>query len=114
MPRRRDYYDRALALDPDNVGHPDNALVAQVALGDVDGGAAAGRPAGGGRPGQPGRRRWCGSATRWRRATSTEAQAVLDEGGADTVNPLLGGLLAGWIDVGREDFAAAQAPLRRA
>ena len=27
----------------------------------------------------------------------------------ETLNPLLGGLLAGWIEVGRDDFAAAQA-----
>ena len=43
----------------------------------------------------------------------TEAQAALDKAG-DTVNPLLAALLAGWIDVGREDFDAARADLRRA
>ena len=38
-----------------------------------------------------------------------QAGAVLGAAGEETVNPLLGGLLAGWIEVGREDFAAASA-----
>ena len=38
-----------------------------------------------------------------------QAGAVLGAAGEETVNPLLGGLLAGWIEVGREDFPAASA-----
>ncbi len=101
------WYDRALALDPTNVGLLTNAVVARVAMGDIK----AARPL----------------ADRLEEASPSNQVATLvrlgdtlaanDFAGAgailkaagDTVNPLLGGLLAGWIEVGRDDFPAAQA-----
>ena len=73
------YFDQALALDPANVGLLTNAVVAA--------GRARRRrrrprrwPTGWRRPTRTTRwRRWCGSATRWRRATSRRRQAVLDK-----------------------------------
>jgi tetratricopeptide (TPR) repeat protein len=101
------YYDRVLALDPQNVGILTNALVAEVALGDF----AKARPL----------------ADRLEAADPNNqvaalvrlgdtlaegdfaaAQAILDRT-AETQNPLLAALLAGWIDVGLEDFDAARA-----
>jgi Flp pilus assembly protein TadD len=101
------YYDEALALDPANVRLLTNATVTRVALGDL----AAARPI----------------ADRLEAADPNNqvatlvllgdtlakgdfatASTMLTKAGS-TVNPLLGGLLAGWIEVGREDFPAAQA-----
>ncbi len=101
------YFDRALVLDPTNVGLLNNATVTSVALGDV----AAARPL----------------ADRLQAADPNNAVAALviladslansDFDAAatalaaqgDQVNPLLGGLVSGWIEVGRQDFPAAQA-----
>lgn len=101
------YYDQVLALDPANVGILTNALVAHVALGDF----AVARPlADRLEAAEPGNQ----AATLVRLADTlaqgdfTAAQAILDKAG-DTLNPLLGALLAGWVDVGREDFDAARA-----
>ena len=102
-----DYFDRALALDPTNVGILTDAVVAKVAIGDV----ASARPlADRLETADPGNQ----VATLVRLADElaagdfAQASAILEAAG-DTVNPLLGGLVAGWIEVGREDFAAAQA-----
>ena len=101
------YYDRVLTLDPANVGILTNALVAQVALGDFE----TARPlADRLEAADPNNQ----AATLVRlgdmlaAGNFTEAQAALDKA-ADTVNPLLAALLAGWIDVGLEDFDAARA-----
>ncbi len=101
------YYDEALTLDPQNVTLLTNALVSRVALGDMD--AAA------------------GLADRLETvdpnnqiATLVRIADVLADGdfdaaagmlsaAGDSVNPLLGGLLSGWIEVGQEDFDAAKA-----
>ena len=96
-----------LALDPENAGILTNALVAQVALGDF----AAARPlADRLEAADPNNQ----VATLVRLGDTlaagdfAAAQAILDKA-ADTLNPLLAALLAGWIDVGREDFDAARA-----
>ena len=96
-----------LTLDPANVGILTNALVAQVALGDFE----TARPlADRLEAADPNNQ----AATLVRlgdmlaAGNFTEAQAALDKA-ADTVNPLLAALLAGWIDVGLEDFDAARA-----
>lgn len=101
------YYDQVLTLDPTNVGILTNALVAHVALGDF----AVARPlADRLEAAEPGNQ----AATLVRLADTlaqgdfAAAQAILDTAG-DTLNPLLGSLLAGWVDVGREDFDAARA-----
>ncbi len=102
------YYDQALAIDPENVGLMINAVVVQVALGDV---ATARTIADRLEAADAGNQ----IATLVRLADAlaagdfTRAGAVLGAAGEETVNPLLGGLLAGWIEVGREDFPAASA-----
>ena len=95
------YYDQALAIDPENVGLMINAVVVQVALGDV---ATARTIADRLEAADAGNQ----IATLVRLADAlaagdfTRAGAVLGAAGEETVNPLLGGLLAGWIEVGRE------------
>ena len=61
------YYDQALALDPANVGLLTNAVVSRMAMGDV----ATARPLADRLEAARATRwrRWCGSATRWPRAT---------------------------------------------
>ena len=105
-PEAAAYYEQALALDPDNVGLLTNAIVSLMAMGDV----AAARPL----------------ADRLDKADPASQVAALvrlgdtlaagDFAQAATIldaaktnlNPLLQGLLAGWIEVGRDDFAAAK------
>jgi tetratricopeptide (TPR) repeat protein len=102
------YYDRALMTDPENVGLMMNAVVTRVAMDDV---ATARAIADRLEAADAGNQ----VATLVRLADAlaaddfAEAAAVLGAAGEETVNPLLGGLLAGWIEVGREDFAAASA-----
>ena len=102
------YYDRALAVDPDNVGLMINAVVAEVAIGDV---AKARGIADRLEAADAGNQ----IATLVRLADAlaagdfAQAGAILGAAGEEAVNPLLGGLLAGWIEVGREDFPAASA-----
>jgi Flp pilus assembly protein TadD len=102
-----DYYDRALVSDPENLGILTNAVVARVAMGDI---ATARALADRLEAVDPGNQ----VATLVRLADTLaadafdEADAILQAAG-DTMNPLLGGLLAGWIEVGRENFPAAEA-----
>ena len=102
------YYDRALAVDPGNVGLMMNAVVAEVAIGDV---AKARGIADRLEAADAGNQ----IATLVRLADAlaagdfAQAGAILGSAGEEAVNPLLGGLLAGWIEVGREDFPAASA-----
>ena len=102
------YYDQALALDPANVGLLTNAVVSRMAMGDVAGArpladrleaADPGNQVGGAGAARRHARR--GRLRRRRRRCSMRPGTAL--------NPLLGGLLAGWIEVGRDDFAAAKA-----
>lgn len=101
------YYDRVLALDPTNVGILTNALVARVALGDF----AAARPLAD-RLEEVDPNNQVATLVRLgdmlAASQFAEAKAVLDKT-ADTLNPLLAALLAGWIEVGLEEFDAARA-----
>ena len=102
-----DYTTRALMLEPENVGLLQNAVVARTVTGQV---AEAALHA----------ERLAELMPENQLAVLVRVAQALAEGDydrADTLliaagpamNPLLGGLLAGWIEVGREDFAAAQA-----
>lgn len=104
-----DYVDRALVVDPDNAELLQRAVMARTALGDVAGARAL--------------------ADRLAKAVPDDQMAALvrladmlaandfaaaaeligSAGDTETVNPLLAGLVAGWIEVAREDFQAAQA-----
>ena len=101
------YYDKALALDPTNAGLLTNAVVSRVAMGDVPAARALADRLQEADPNN--------QVAALVRIADTLATGEFDQSGTmlsaagDTVNPLLGGLLAGWIDVGKEDFAAAQA-----
>ena len=96
-----------LALDPENAGILANALVAQVALGDF----AAARPLSDRLEAADPNNQVAALVRLGDTLAAGDfaaAQAILDKT-ADTLNPLLAALLAGWIDVGREDFDAARA-----
>lgn len=100
------YYDEALTLDPTNLRLLTNAVVAHVAIGDFKGARPlADRLEAADANNQV--------ATLVRLGDSLAAgdfdaaEATLTAAG-DTMNPLLGGLLAGWIEVGRDDFPAAE------
>lgn len=102
-----DYYDRALVADPDNLALIQNALVARVALGQIpEARVLADRLA------APQPENQIAALVRLADALKagdfTAAAAVLASAGTG-VNPLLGGLAAGWIEVGKDDFDAAQA-----
>lgn len=101
------YYDEALALDPTNLRLLTNAVVARVSMGDFK----AARPLAD-RLEQADPNNQVATLVRLGDTLAAgdfdAAEAILDAAG-DTVNPLLGGLLAGWIEVGREDFPSAQA-----
>ena len=106
-PEAAAYYDKALALDPENAGMLTNALVSRVAMGDLDAARALADRLEAADPATRWRR-WCGSPTRSPPATSPPPPASLSAAG-EAFNPLLGGLLAGWVEVGQEDFDAAKA-----
>lgn len=102
-----EYYARTLEADPTNFALMQNALVAKVALSDMVAAAPlADRLA----EAQPGNQ----LAAIVRLAVAAQAgdfdkaEAILT-GSGPVFNPLLAGLVAGWIEVGREDFPAAQA-----
>ncbi len=102
-----EYYERALKDDPDNLALVQNALVAQVALGDLT--AAA-----------PLAERLSAAEPDHQLAALVRMAILVHDGdfnGAEQLlaaapsafNPLLAGLASGWIEVGREDFPAAKA-----
>ncbi|MER2510194.1 MAG: tetratricopeptide repeat protein [Amaricoccus sp.] len=102
-----EYYDRALAEDPDNLALIQNALVARVALGDIPAARAlADRLA----VVQP--ENQVAALVRLAVALKSDdfatATTVLQASG-EGINPLLAGLVSGWIEVGKDDFTAAQA-----
>ena len=103
-----DYYDRALGLDPENFGILMNAVVARVALGDV---ATARNLADRLDKLDAGNQ----IATLVRLADTLaagnfdQAGSILAGAGEEGINPLLGGMLAGWVEVGKQDYAAAAA-----
>jgi tetratricopeptide (TPR) repeat protein len=101
------YFDQALALDPENPGLLVNAVVSKVAAGDFEGARPlADRLAKVDATNQVAALVRLGDTL----AAGDYAQAgeILGAAG-DQLNPLLGQLLAGWIDVGRDDFDGAKA-----
>jgi tetratricopeptide (TPR) repeat protein len=102
------YYDRAMAADPGNAGLMMNAVVTRVAMGEV---ATARAIADRLEAADAGNQ--IAALVRLADALAAgdfdQAAAILGAAGEEAVNPLLGGLLAGWIEVGREDFPAAAA-----
>jgi tetratricopeptide (TPR) repeat protein len=101
------YYGEALSRDPENLTIAQNAAVARVALGDIDAAAVLADRLASAIPGSP-------IAVLVQLADALAAgeydlaEAVSGRAGPDA-NPLLTGLVAGWIEAGRDDFAAAQA-----
>jgi tetratricopeptide (TPR) repeat protein len=100
------YLSRALTGDPENVGLLQNAIVAHTVAGDVTAAAPlADRLAAIMPENQVAGLVLVADAI----AGGDYARAdTLIAAGGEGVNPLLGGLLGGWIEAGREDFAAAQ------
>jgi tetratricopeptide (TPR) repeat protein len=101
------YYDRALAIDPENVGLLINAVVSRVAMGDVTASRVLADRLEAADPGNQ-----VAAIVRlsdFLAAGDFAAAAQVVDGAGEALNPLLAGLLAGWIAVGREDFDAAQA-----
>jgi tetratricopeptide (TPR) repeat protein len=102
-----EYYDRALAIDPGNVGLLMNAVVSRTAMGDV---ALARTLADRLETADPGNQvaAMVRLADMLAAGDFATAGQVLDAAG-EGINPLLAGLVAGWIAVGRDDFTDAQA-----
>jgi Flp pilus assembly protein TadD len=100
------YYDEALAIDPANVRLLTNAIVAHTATGNF---AAARALADRLEAADPSNQvaTLVRLGDRLAAGNFDSAETILSAAG-DTMNPLLGGLLAGWIEVGRDDFPAAQ------
>jgi tetratricopeptide (TPR) repeat protein len=102
-----DYYDRSMAADPDNLALVQNAVVMRSALGEVDAAAALAE-----RLVKSGPENQLAALVLTADALEEEdfaaASEALTGAGDDGLNPLLRGLLAGWIEVGRQDFSAAQ------
>lgn len=101
------YYAKALEADPDNLALVQNALVSEVALGDM---AAA----------TPLAQKLLAAQPRHQLAALTLLAVAVHDGdfgraekllasAGPAFNPLLAGLAAGWIEVGRENFPAAKA-----
>ena len=105
-PEAAAYYEQALALDPDNIGLLTNAVISLMAMGDV----AAARPLAD-RLDKADPANQVAALVRLGDTLAAgdfaQAATILDAGKAN-LNPLLQGLLAGWIEVGRDDFAAAK------
>jgi tetratricopeptide (TPR) repeat protein len=102
-----EYYARTLKDDPGNFALMQNALVARVALGDM---AAAGPLADRLAEAQP--ENQLAGLVRLAVAVQAndfgKAEEILT-GSGNVFNPLLAGLVSGWIAVGREDFPGAKA-----
>jgi tetratricopeptide (TPR) repeat protein len=101
------YYGEALARDEGNPGLTQNAIVSNVALGDIPAALSLAESMAEIMP-----EHQIAMMVRLADALSKDdfdrAQALVEAAG-ESINPLLGGLVAGWIEVGRGDFAAAQA-----
>lgn len=100
-----DYFMRAMRADPDNFALLQNAVVAHVAAGDLaEAVELADRLAEGMPENQVAAVVELAEALR---AGDFESAAERAEAAGATLDPLLSGLLTGWIAVGREDFEAA-------
>ncbi len=101
------YYGEALARDEGNPGLTQNAIVSNVALGNIPAAVALSDAMSEIMP-----EHQIAMMVRLADAISSDdfdqAESIMEAAG-EGVNPLLGGLVAGWIEVGRGDFASAQA-----
>ncbi|MBP7001563.1 tetratricopeptide repeat protein [Amaricoccus sp.] len=102
-----DYYGRALALDPGNLGLMQNAAVARVAENDVAGATPLAKELLEKAPGSP-IALLVVLADDLANGDFDAAEAALGKTGPDA-NPLFVGLLSGWLAVGKDDFTEAQA-----
>jgi tetratricopeptide (TPR) repeat protein len=102
-----DHFARALRLDPDNLVLMQNVVAARIAAGDVEGALEPARRLGEAMPAN----QIAGLALLADDLAEGDFDAAAERAAdpALNLNPLLVGLVAGWIEVGREDFAAAQA-----
>lgn len=101
------WYAQALARDPGNIAMMQNAAVARVAAGDVAGAKPLAAALATAAPDSP-IANLVNLADALKSGDFAAAGAIVDGGGPDA-NPLLSGLLKGWIAVGREDFEGAKA-----
>jgi tetratricopeptide (TPR) repeat protein len=100
-----EYFARAMRVDPDNLALMQNATVARVAAGELaEAVDLADRLAKAMPENQVAAVVRLAEALR---AGDFDAAAGHAEAAGESLNPLLGGLLGGWIEVGREDFDAA-------
>ena len=106
-PMAAEYYRRALFLDPDNVVTMQNAAVARVGMGDIAEATTLAERLIAAAPGSPIAILVLLSDA-LARGDFDAAQKVADAAGPDA-NPLLVGLVGGWIAAGRDDFTEAQA-----
>jgi tetratricopeptide (TPR) repeat protein len=100
------YFDRALAIAPDNPGLLNSVVVSRIALGDVAGAREAADRLAAIDPTNA-VAALAILADDFAKGDVEAAAAVLTAQG-EQMNPLLGGLLSGWIEVGRQNFPAAQ------
>jgi tetratricopeptide (TPR) repeat protein len=101
-----DYYRRALVFDPGNLAMLQNAAVAEVAAGDMATAASLAGQLVEKVPGSP-IAILVIMADALARGDFDAAEAVVDKAGPEA-NPLLTGLIGGWIAAGRDDFTEAQ------
>jgi len=106
-PSAAEYYRRALLLDAGNPGLAQNAAVARVAMGDVAGALDLARGLADAEPPSPIAQLVLLSDA-LAKGDFDGAEAVVDVAGTEA-NPLLVGLVRGWIAAGRDDFTEAQA-----
>jgi Flp pilus assembly protein TadD len=102
-----DYYGKSLLSDPTNAALMQNAVVVRIGMGDVAGAAQLAEPLTETMPDNH-LAAMVRVADALQREDFEAAFQMLSDVDEDVLNPLLGGLLAGWIEVGRQDFAAAQ------
>jgi tetratricopeptide (TPR) repeat protein len=102
-----EHFDRALRVDPDNIGLMQSVVASRIAAGDVDGALDTARRLAEATP----TNQIAGLALLADELATGDFDAAADRAAAAglNLNPLLGGLIGGWIEVGREDFDAAQA-----
>ncbi len=101
------YYARALARDPKNVGLMQDTVVARIAAGDLEEALALAGALAEAMPDNQIAGLVLGADALGRGDYAAAAKLL----SAETLglNPLLDGLVSGWIAVGREDFEAARA-----
>ncbi len=101
-----DFFARALRLDPDNIGLMQNVVASRIAAGDVEDALEPARRLAEAMPAN----QIAGLALLADELAEGDFDAAAARAAdpALNLNPLLAGLVSGWIEVGREDFAAAQ------